>query len=96
MGVVAADEVRGEVQLGIELVEGGQEAVDEVASASAAAGVVAEADDELVELPDATNRHGTRSRARARARVGCVGEAMADGAKGNTGAPSLSLARQTQ
>jgi hypothetical protein len=45
---MAADEVGGELELGVELLELGEEAMDEVAGAGAAAGVVAEADDELL------------------------------------------------
>lgn len=66
---MAADEVGGELELGVELLELGEEAMDEVAGAGAAAGVVAEADDELLELPDATNRHGAVSRARGAGRT---------------------------
>ena len=76
MRMMAANEGGGDLKLRVEPLEGGEEAVDEVAGAGAAAGVVAEADEQLLELPDATNSHG--------ARRGAGAGAMAKGESANT------------
>lgn len=58
MGMATANQVRRDLELRVLLLEGGEEAGNEVAGTSAAPRVVTEADDELLELPHATNRHG--------------------------------------
>lgn len=48
-------------ELRVLLLDGGKNTSNEVASTCAASGAVAEADDELLQLPNATNRHGRRA-----------------------------------